>query len=56
MTQIIFERFHTPAMCMAIQVVLSLYASGIVMLPGDWVIHTVILDKGYGLPHTIFPL
>ena len=60
MTQIIFEIFNVHATYMAIQTILSLYASGrttgFVMDSGDGVSHTVPNYEDYALSHTILRL
>ncbi|XP_067422833.1 actin-1-like isoform X5 [Emydura macquarii macquarii] len=54
---IMFEGFKVPAMYVAVQATLALYASarttGIVMDSGDGVTHTVPIYEGYCLPHAV---
>ena len=60
MIQIMFETFKTPATFIAMQSVLSLYASGrttgIVLDSGECVTHTVPIYEDYALPHAILRL
>merc|ERR1712193_588095 len=60
MEKIWHHTFYKPAMYVAIQAVLSLYASGrttgIVMDSGDGVSHGVPVYEGYALPHAIVRL
>jgi actin-related protein len=57
MTQIMFETFNARRFYVAIQAVLSLYASGrttgVVVDCGDGVSHTVPIYEGYSMPHAI---
>ncbi|GAB4838086.1 Actin-1 [Ancistrocladus abbreviatus] len=57
MTEIMFEAFEVPAAYIAVQAVLSLYASGrttgIVMDSGEGVTDVVPIYEGYALPHAI---
>ena len=53
MTQIVFKTFNVPTMSVALQVVLSLFAStrttGTVMDSGDVVSHTVRIYESYAI-------
>ncbi|CAB4028083.1 actin, cytoplasmic-like, partial [Paramuricea clavata] len=57
---IMFETFNVPAMYVAIQPTLSLYASGrttgLVFESGDGVSHAVPIFEGYAMPHAILRL
>ncbi|KAF5302067.1 hypothetical protein FQR65_LT08617 [Abscondita terminalis] len=56
-TQVMFETFDVPAMYLANQGVLSLYASGrttgVVLDIGDGVTHTTSIYEGFAIPHAI---
>ncbi|XP_072813251.1 actin, cytoplasmic 1-like isoform X2 [Vicugna pacos] len=60
MTQIMFEAFNTPAMYLAIDAMLPLYASGhttgIVVSSGDGATHIVPTYEGHTLTHAILSL
>ncbi|XP_048361814.1 actin, clone 302-like [Sphaerodactylus townsendi] len=60
MTKVLFETFEVPALYVAIQAVLALYAAGLttgcVMDSGDGVTHTVPIYEGYCLPHAVLRL
>eukprot|EP01012_Entosiphon_sulcatum_P029611 TRINITY_DN3617_c0_g1_i1.p2 TRINITY_DN3617_c0_g1~~TRINITY_DN3617_c0_g1_i1.p2 ORF type:complete len:373 (-),score=45.18 TRINITY_DN3617_c0_g1_i1:1723-2841(-) len=55
--EIFFETFNVPALFVAIQAVLALYASssvtGVVLDCGDGVTHAVPIYEGYTIPHAI---
>ncbi len=56
MTQIMFETFNTPALCMALQTVLALFNSGrttgVVLDCGEGVSEVSLIYEGYSLPHS----
>ena len=55
-----FETFNTPAMYLAIQAILSVYASGrgsaIIFESGEGVSHILPVFEGYTIPHSILRL
>lgn len=57
MTEIMFETYKVPALYVAIQAVLALYAAGrttgVVLDSGDGVSHTVPVYEGFSLEHAI---
>ncbi|KAJ1443186.1 Actin family [Sesbania bispinosa] len=57
MTEMMFEAFNTPTLCICTSAILSLYASGrttgIVLESGDGVGHAVPIYEGCVLPHAI---
>ncbi|KAL6071424.1 actin [Balamuthia mandrillaris] len=60
MTEIMFEVFNVPAFCVALQALLSLYASGrttgVAVECGEGVVYSVPVYEGYSLPHAILRL
>merc|ERR1712153_228749 len=56
-TQVMFESFNVPATFIAMQAVLSLYASGrttgVVVDSGDGITHTVPIYEDYAMPNSI---
>jgi len=60
MTQVMFEAFNTPVMFVAIQGVLTFYASGrsigIAFESGDGLSHTLPVYEGYTIPYAILRL
>ena len=57
MCEIFFENFGAPSFYVAVQAILSLYATGrvtgCVVDSGDGVTHTVPVYEGYSLPHAV---
>jgi actin beta/gamma 1 len=57
MCEIFFENFGAPSFYVAVQAILSLYATGrvtgMVVDSGDGVTHTVPVYEGYSLPHAV---
>lgn len=55
--EVLFETFNVPALFVAPQAILSLYASGrttgVVLDSGDGVSHVVPVYEGFALPHAI---
>lgn len=56
--EVMFEHFNAPAVCIQIQAVLALYASGrttgIVLDSGEGTTDVVPIYEGYSLPHAVF--
>lgn len=55
MAQVFFETFSTPALFVAVQAILSLYANGkttgVVLDSGDGVTHSLPVYEGFSVPH-----